>query len=274
MQRVQAKPSALQGPGRDVQMERAKRARLKRRPARAPALLVKGEQLRERGLPRRVVGNQLEPHAELLLERAQTPPRGRPVRGADGRQKRVPRVAGQADERARALAHLPDRPSAFGQRRRQSGEQRVRRQMIEMERHVLRSRVFGERCDGFGLAAPPDDGVQVIRAGGTGPEELQAREERQPAARGRERDDGDQLAAATHRKNGQAPRLPEMRPPRVQPLPREERRLGGARLEQIGPVPVQRVEPPGTLDDLNRHESSDQARSGAPRVRATSTTWA
>jgi hypothetical protein len=169
------------------------------------------------------------------------------------------------------VAHLPDRPPGFGQRRRQSGKQRVRRQMIEMERRVLRLQVFGERLHCVGFAAAPDDCIQVVRARETGSEKLQAPQKRQPAAGCRERRDGNQLTPAAHRQNGQTPRFPQMRPPCVQPLPREKWRFGRARLEQTGPVRLQRLKPPRIVDELNCHDVlrfGPQTRPQAPRPSA------
>ena len=123
-----------------------------------------------------------------------------------------------------------------------------------MKRGILLFHIFGQRARGLDLVSASDNRVEIIRAGEACAHELEAPEERQPPARRAQRRDRYQVLARAHGHDGQAPRAAEMRPPGVEPFPREERRLGRTRGEQLSPLRPQRREPYPVVDYLDGHD--------------------
>ena len=98
---VHPQPAAVERSPCRVVMKCAKRRREKRRRAalRLEAPLVEAEEGRQRFLPLRLGRHPFKRRIELLVERPQAPPHVGAMRAAARGQVRLPRVAGQIDDR-------------------------------------------------------------------------------------------------------------------------------------------------------------------------------
>src|SRR6185503_4682295 len=247
-----------------------------------PAIVVLDD-LRERVAALRVVRDALEAHVELLLERAHAPPHVGAVRRAERRQVGVPGVPGERNIWAGSARRCRPRPAACLQAvGKEVGDGRGS-EMRETKRRALRSEELFDRGESFGFPAAADDHVEIVRAHGAGRQHVETGKVG-GAGRGAERRHGNQLGA---RADGHHPQLRgsrQARPPRMQPLPGEERRGGGAGAQERAPFGTQRRKAPRGVDehtpDLGRRldvaggvrlrfrdAGSDHAASLAMRVR-------
>jgi hypothetical protein len=99
---------------------------------------------------------------------------------------------------------------------------------------------------GFAVAA--DDHVEIVRAGIAGRQHVETGEIGR-AGRQPERRHGNQLRPGVDGEHPQLRRSPQVRPPRVQPLPREEGRRGCARAQQRAPFGPERGKRPRGIDE-------------------------
>src|SRR5687767_15895678 len=112
----------------------------------------------------------------------------------------------------------------------------------------------------------PYDHVQVVRACFSGSQELEPREPVQRWTDQPQRCDPDQLRAVADLEQPEAARIAEVRPPRVQPFPGQERIVTGTRLEQLGPLTAERCEALHVLDAGDR-DGVRLHHAAAPRPR-------
>ena len=107
--------------------------------------------------------------------------------------------------------------------------------------------------DGVRFVATANDQVEIVGPRFSGAQELEPRE---PIQRGRhemQRRDRHDRVAPVHDNQAQVLGDAELRPPRVQPFPGEERVVAAARSQQIIPPVAERQELRGVVNETNGH---------------------
>ncbi len=216
-----------------------------------------------------LVADLLELDVAEVGELPQPAPDVRPVRRAERREERVPGMTREPHERADVglLARQP--PAPAGQQRRQPRRAAtVRAELPQVEAHARAFHMCRQRLERRAVRAAAYDHVEVVRADGPRPEQLEPgrKHDGQPRAE-RERRQRQQLAAVARGQQVQAAAPSQVRPPRVQPLPRLEHARAVARRDEVVPFLAEREEGVRVVDQLDLHGVSSGAsgREGEPQ---------
>src|SRR6266545_6475503 len=116
--------------------------------------------------------------------------------------------------------------------------------MREAKRGVLRLGETFDRVETLRLPTAANDHVEIVGACLSGPQQLETREMRNAVRCPLERRDRDELLTRADHEHPQLRRAGEMRPPGMQPFPREEQGGGCTVAQQRVPLGTQCAESP------------------------------
>src|SRR6266850_527453 len=241
-------PAAIEGTPGELVVKRAHVVRPERGPALVEPAIVILEELGERLAALRVARDALEAHVELLVERADAPPNVRAMRRAERRQVGIPGVPYERNVRTGSAGRCRPRPAARVQAVGTEVGHGRGSKMRETKRRALRSDELFDRGESFGFPAAADDHVEIVRAHVAGCQHVETGKVR-GAGRRTERRHRNQLGARADGDHPQARGSAQVRPPRMQPLPGEERRRGGAGAQEGAPFGTQRRKAPRGVDE-------------------------